>query len=88
VDFRYLSSSSALCCILSDGDILVLKVDSAAQDETVEAIGNVHGGIIAAEWAGDEEALALTTGQNVLKALADLRRIKTYFYDIVLRSYC
>jgi len=62
IDFRYLSNSATLCCILSGGDIVLVKVETEVYEERVEIIGNVEGGILAAEWTIDEEVLAIVSG--------------------------
>lgn len=63
VDFRFLSNSATLCCILSGGDIVQIKVETEIYEERVEIIGNVEGGILAADWTVDEEVLALVSGR-------------------------
>jgi elongator complex protein 1 len=65
VDFRYLSSNGTICCILSGGDIVVFKGDTMIPQERVQVIGNVEGGILAAEWTIDEEVLAIASGNSL-----------------------
>jgi hypothetical protein len=62
VSFRYLSSSAAICCILGGGDIVLLKVETEIHEDKLEIIGNVEGGVLAAEWTVDEEVLAVVSG--------------------------
>jgi len=64
VDFHYLNSSASLCCILSGGDILIIKTEAEEFEEKVEIIGNMEGGILAAQWTLDEEILAIASGTN------------------------
>ena len=61
-DFRFLSASGAICCILGCGDIVLVKVETETHEERVEIIGNVEGGVLAAEWTVDEEVLAIASG--------------------------
>jgi elongator complex protein 1 len=64
VDLRYLSTTASLVCILSGGDIVLIKPEAEEYDEKVEIIGNMEGGILAAQWTLDEEILALTSGSS------------------------
>ena len=48
--------------MLSSGDIVLVKVETEVSEERVEIIGNVDGGILAAEWTLDEEVLAIVSG--------------------------
>ena len=57
-----MSNSATLCCILSGGDIVLVKVETEVYEERFEIIGNVEGGILAAEWTVDEEVLAIASG--------------------------
>ena len=62
IDLRYLNISATLCCILAGGDIVIIKVEPHLDEETFEIIGNVEGGILAAQWTLDEEILAIASG--------------------------
>src|SRR5579862_2945111 len=57
--------TGSLCCILSGGDIVLLK-QVPENEELVEIIGNVEGGILDAQWTTDEEVLAIATGLSKL----------------------
>lgn len=62
IDLRYLNINATLCCILAGGDIAVIKVEPTLDEETFAIIGNVEGGILAAQWTLDEEILAIASG--------------------------
>jgi elongator complex protein 1 len=64
VDLRYLSTTASLCCIPSGGDIVLIKTEAEEYDEKVEIIGNMEGGILAAQWTLDEEILAIASGST------------------------
>ena len=64
VDFHYLNNSAFLCCILSDGDILLIKTEAEECDEKIQIIGNMEAGILAAQWTLDEETLAIASGTS------------------------
>jgi elongator complex protein 1 len=50
---------------MSGGDIVLVKVETEIHEERVEVIGNVEGGILAAEWTADEEVLAIASGSHL-----------------------
>jgi elongator complex protein 1 len=87
VDLRYLSTTASLCCILSGGDIVLIKTDAEEYDEQVEIIGNMEGGVLAAQWTLDEEILAIASGSTTLTAqscppgLTFCRRFKALIHD-------
>jgi elongator complex protein 1 len=64
-NFRYLNNSASICCILGGGDIVLVKVETEIHEERIEVIGNVEGGILAAEWTVDEEVLAIASGIHI-----------------------
>ena len=87
VDFRFLTNCSSLCCILSGGDIVLIRVETEAYEDRVEIIGNVEGGVLAAEWTMDEEILAIASGAAPILARADIRTIKITFHDPGIRDH-
>jgi elongator complex protein 1 len=64
-----LSNSATICCILSGGDIVDIKVETEIHEEKLQVIGNVEDGILAAEWTVDEEVLAIASGSSPLLGL-------------------
>jgi len=64
VDFHYLNNSTFLCCILSGGDIFLIKTEAEESEEKIQIIGNMETGILAAQWTVDEETLAIASGTN------------------------
>jgi elongator complex protein 1 len=69
VSFRYLSNSGTICCILGGGDIVLVKVERDAHEEQVDIIGNIEGGVLAAEWTVDEEVLAIASSRSLSSCL-------------------
>ena len=59
-------TNDTVCCILSGGDIVLVKPSHSKDEEPVEIIGNVEGGILAAQWTTDEETLAIATNLSKL----------------------
>jgi elongator complex protein 1 len=59
-----LGNSASLCCILSGGDILLIKTEAEEFKDKIEIIGNMEGGILAAQWTLDEELLAIASGNK------------------------
>ena len=43
---------------------MLVKVETEIDEERIEVIGNVEGGILAAEWTVDEEVLAIASGTH------------------------
>jgi elongator complex protein 1 len=84
-----LSNSGTLCCILSGGDIVLVKVETEIHEDRLEIIGNVEGGILAALWTVDEEVLAIASGlPPFLVVVPDsIRSVKTSFHDTEFRDY-
>ena len=76
-----MSNTATLCCILSGGDIVLVKVETEVNEERFEIIGNVEGGILAAEWTVDEEVLAIVSGFTRLVRVDLFRPIKTSSHD-------
>jgi elongator complex protein 1 len=90
VDLRYLSTTSSLCCILSGGDIVLIKTE-AEDDEKVETIGNMEGGILAAQWTLDEEILAIASGSTTPTSQycglgLTFWRLKALVHDLDIRN--
>lgn len=81
INFRFLSNSATLCCILSGGDIVLVKVETEVFEERFEIIGNVEGGVLAAEWTVDEEVLAVASGTITPLRVGLFRALKTSFHD-------
>lgn len=69
--------NGSLCCILSGGDIVLIKPESPHDQGPVETIGNVEGGILAAQWTTDEETLAIATGLSKLLLMTSTFEIIT-----------
>lgn len=82
-----MSNSGTLCCILSGGDIVLVKVETEVYEERFEIIGNVEGGILAAEWTVDEEVLAVASGTTHSLQGGLFRSIKTSFHDTSVRNH-
>jgi elongator complex protein 1 len=74
INFRYLNNCASICCILSHGDIVLIKVESEIHEERIETIGNVAEGILAAEWTLDEEVLAIASSTASLIWLTQTNR--------------
>jgi len=74
-----LSNSSTLCCILSGGDIVLVKVEAGVYEERFEIIGNVEGGILAAEWTVDEEVLAVASGNTPSLRACLFQAVQNFF---------
>jgi elongator complex protein 1 len=88
VDFRYLNNSASICCVLSGGDLVLVKVETEIHEERVDVIGNVEGGILAAEWTLDEEILAVASGIQNIPHSPNLRTIKNALHDFGFRNNC
>ena len=71
---------------MSGGDIVLVKVETEIHEERVEVIGNVEGGILAAEWTADEEVLAIASGSHIQFRILMVGRSNS-FYDVWLRNH-
>jgi len=62
---------------------VVIKVESDSNQQRFEKIGNVEGGILAAQWTLDEEILAIASGIPPLPhhITNECRCIKTTIHD-------
>ncbi|KAM0754229.1 IkappaB kinase complex, IKAP component [Meredithblackwellia eburnea MCA 4105] len=77
LSFKYLSEIDALCLVLSNGEIVLVKDpmggDGMVVDEESdrrEIVGDVEAGILAAIWSPDEQLLSIITGSNTLLVLS------------------
>jgi elongator complex protein 1 len=65
--------------MLSGGDITLVKVEREIHEERIEIVGNVEGGILAAQWTLDEEVLAIASGFHRHCPCSRLGRSKLLF---------
>jgi IKI3 family len=82
VDARFLSDSNKTCCIQSNGDIILVThgYDEEEVDTQHERIGNIEGGVLAAEWTVDDQILAVVTGLHNMTR-AHYRQLEAPFDD-------
>lgn len=75
LSFAHFGDEGLVVCVFSSGEIFTAAYDTAAPDEAstvVELVGSIDVGIKAAEWASDEETLAVLTAENTLVLLSRL----------------
>ncbi|EEB05563.1 elongator subunit Iki3 [Schizosaccharomyces japonicus yFS275] len=65
-DMKFLSESSSICIVLSNGEILMIRTEVSPDEDVVESIGDVENGILAAQWSPDEQVFALVTGNSTI----------------------
>ena len=66
VSLHHLVASETTCLVLTGGDIVIVRSAPLPGQERIEIVGSVDAGISAAEWAPDEDLLAITTRANTL----------------------
>uniref|UniRef100_A0A7S1PEA9 Elongator complex protein 1 n=1 Tax=Percolomonas cosmopolitus TaxID=63605 RepID=A0A7S1PEA9_9EUKA len=60
LSLQYIPESHSTCLIDSAGNIILFSLD----DQTIELVGELEGGVLSAKWSPDGEVLILITKQN------------------------
>lgn len=66
IHLHHFAHTETSCLILEGGDIVIVRSNPQVNEEKIEIVGTVDGGITAAAWSPDEEILAVATRQGTL----------------------
>ena len=66
LDLHHFSDTATTVLVLIGGDLIVVREDPLPNEEKIEIVGSVDGGIAAAAWSPDEELLVLVTNLSTV----------------------
>ena len=66
LQLQYFSDIATVCLVLAGGDLVLVREKPSPEEEKIEIVGSVDVGIAAAQWAPDQQLLAILTNADSL----------------------